>query len=69
MESDEDKEIENFLRTREAIKEVYIEKYGKNEAEAEEIATRIALKLFIKAVGRENAEKLFKKRGSKITGF
>jgi len=69
MEFDEEKGLEYFLKIRDSVKETYVEKYGKSEQEAEEIANRIAMKLLIRNVGYENASKVFglaKKRGIKL---
>lgn len=64
---DEERGLDYFLRMKDAIRETYVEKYGFDEEKAEDVATRVAMKLLIRNVGPENADKVFslaKKRGA-----
>lgn len=63
---DEEVGVDYFLRMRDSIARTYVERYGYTDEEADEVATRIAMKLLIRNVGPQNAEKVFqilRKRG------
>lgn len=59
MQFDEERGLDYFLRMRDSIARTYIENYGYDDEKADEVATRIAMKLLIRNVGPENAERVF----------